>query len=98
MFIGCDCKKSSEVFNTPHACSMEFKSGESQKPTLFPEVSEAFMERTGKCRYYKVIDQMSEFILESLICWVENFFLRAGAYVYPRVCEAERKRENFDQR
>lgn len=93
MFIGCDCKKSSEVFNTSHTCSME-----RQKPTLFLEVSQAFLKHTEKCRYYKVIDQMTEFFLESLVCWVENFFLRSGAYIYACVWGAERERENFDQR
>lgn len=98
MFIGCDCKKSSEVFNMSHTCSME-----PQKPTLFSEVSQAFLEHTEKCRYYKVIDQMSEFILESLVYWVEKFFLRSGAYVYARVCVRQKKkrgreRENFYQR
>lgn len=81
-----------------HTCSME-----PQKPTLFSEVSQAFLEHTEKCRYYKVIDQMSEFILESLVYWVEKFFLRSGAYVYARVCVRQKKkrgreRENFYQR
>lgn len=76
-----------------HTCSME-----PQKPTLFSEVSQAFLEHTEKCRYYKVIDQMSEFILESLVYWVEKFFLRSGAYVYARVCVRQKKKKRERER